>query len=198
MHVGYIKRMRGLLYGVAINLFNIRPSHRDHINDAELKDLNTSMIDIGHRASANYKGLCIWEDSITRANLELQTAIKAIQEEKDRRQLGATQIANCDHANITLDCNYLEEEITEHKNYLTAEDHVITKGMRMRKLWREQMEKITKDLSDIIATVNNNNKISKTNQPYEGGNLSKPCLVSPRASIWRLNNTHQQGNIRGK
>ena len=116
MHVGYIERMRDLAYEVAIDFINIEPNHKDHINDAELKDLNTSMIDIGHRASSNYKGLCTWEASITRANLELQTAIKAVQEEKDRRQLGATQIAICDHANITMDCNYLEEEVTEHKN----------------------------------------------------------------------------------
>ena len=42
IHVGYIKRMRELVYGAAIDLINIGPSNRDHINDAELKDLNTS------------------------------------------------------------------------------------------------------------------------------------------------------------
>ena len=47
MHVGYIERMRGLAHGVAIAHICIGPSNRDHINDAELKDLNNSMIDNG-------------------------------------------------------------------------------------------------------------------------------------------------------
>ena len=72
-HVGYIARMRELAYGVAIDLINIGPSNRDYINDVELDGLNASMIDIGHRASTNYKGQRIWKDPITR----LQTAIKA-------------------------------------------------------------------------------------------------------------------------
>ena len=96
-HVGYIARMRELANGVAIDLIHIGPSNRDYINDVELKDLNASMIDIGHRASTNYKDLRIWKDPITR----LQTAINAVQEESDLRQLGATQIAICDHATIT-------------------------------------------------------------------------------------------------
>ena len=126
LHVGYIERMRDLAYEVAIDLIKIEPRHREHINDAELKDLNTSMIDIGHRASASYKGLCTWEASIARANLELQTATKAIHEEEDHRHMEATQMAKCDHANITMDCNYLENEVTKYENYLTAEDQVIT------------------------------------------------------------------------
>ena len=101
----------------------------------------------------NYKDWRIWKDPITR----LQTAIKAVQEESDHRQLGATQIAICDHAIITLDCNYLEEEVTEHKNYLTAEDHVIAMGMRSREEWRERMEQISKELSNLTTTTTSNN-----------------------------------------
>ena len=56
-----------------------------------------------------------------------------------------------------MDYDALEQEVTQYGNYLTAEDHVITKGMKMREPWREQTGQITKDLSDLIATVNNNN-----------------------------------------
>ena len=66
--------MRELANGVAIDLIDIGPSNRDYINDAELKDLNASMIDIGHRAFTKYKDLRIWKDPIIR----LQTAIKAV------------------------------------------------------------------------------------------------------------------------
>ena len=33
---------------------------------------------------------------------------------------------------------------------------MITKGMEMREEWREQMEQITKDLSDLITTIYSN------------------------------------------
>ena len=87
LHVGYIERMKELAYGVATDLIYSELEHRSFINDAELNDLITSMIDIGHKASATYKGLCNWEASITRANLKLQTATKCVQKEKDIRQL---------------------------------------------------------------------------------------------------------------
>ena len=57
----------------------------------------------------------------------------------------------------TENAKSLKQDVTQHGNYLTAEDHVITKGMKMREPWREQMEQITKDLSNLVATVNNNN-----------------------------------------
>ena len=74
-HLGYIAKMRELAYGVAMDLVNIGPGNRDHINDVELGGLNTSMIDIGHKASTHYKDLRIWKDSIT----TLQSAMEAIQ-----------------------------------------------------------------------------------------------------------------------
>ena len=60
LHVGYIKRMSDLTYDVADDLLDIDPGCRDHINDTELKDLSTSMINIGRKASATYGDLCTW------------------------------------------------------------------------------------------------------------------------------------------
>ena len=92
------------------------------------------MIDVGHKASTHYKDLRIWKDPIT----TLQTAMEFIQEESNHRQLGATQAAICDHGNITTDCDFLEKEITEPQNYLIAENHIVTMGMRSRGEWKEQ------------------------------------------------------------
>ena len=89
--------MRGLTYEVAIDLLDIEPTCRDHINDAELKDFSTSMIDIGRRASAIYKDLCTKEASIASANLELLYARKAPHEGKDYRKQRAIGIAKCNH-----------------------------------------------------------------------------------------------------
>ena len=111
----------------------------------ELSDLNTSMIDIGHKASTHYKDLRIWKDSIT----TLQTAMEAIQEESNHRQLGATQAAICDHGNITTYCDFLEKKITEPKNYHIANNHVVTKGMRSGGEWKKKMERINKELSNL-------------------------------------------------
>ena len=38
-------------------------------------------------------------------------------------------MAKCNYANITIDHDYLLEEVTEHKDYLSAEDHIIIEGM---------------------------------------------------------------------
>ena len=73
-----------------------------------------------------------------------------MQDEKVHRQKKATERAKSIHTNIELDYDALKQEVTQHGNYLTAEDHVITKGMKMREPWRKQMEQITKDLFDLI------------------------------------------------
>ena len=67
LQVEYLKRMSGLTYKVNNGLLDIDPVCRDHINDAELKDFSTSMINIGRRASTIYKDLCTREASIARA-----------------------------------------------------------------------------------------------------------------------------------
>ena len=46
LHVEYLEQMSGLINDVAINLLNIDPGCRDHINDAELKDFNTYIVPI--------------------------------------------------------------------------------------------------------------------------------------------------------
>ena len=79
-------------------------------------------------------------DTIHTANYELQVATKDIQGDADHRNLGATEAAKCDHANITMDHDYLQQEVTEHRNYLSAEDHIIIKGMEWREKWRKQMD----------------------------------------------------------
>ena len=44
----------------------------------------------------------------------------------------------------------------EHRNYHNAEDHVITKGMGNREAWREQMEQINREFSNLTTTTTNN------------------------------------------
>ena len=68
-------------------------------------------------------------------------------EGKDYRKEGAIATAKCDHAYISYDYDCLVQKVTEHENYLTAEDHVITKGMKQREEWRRQMGQINKELS---------------------------------------------------
>ena len=63
---------------------------------------------------------------------------------------------------ITKNHDCLEQEITQHGNYLTVERHVITQGMEKRKPWTEQMKQITKDLSNL-STMIYNNSIPYTN-----------------------------------
>ena len=55
-------------------------------------------------------------DPIHTANYELQVATKDIQRDADHRKLGAIELAKCNHANIKMDYNYLQQEITEQKN----------------------------------------------------------------------------------
>ena len=55
-----------------------------------------------------------------------------------------------------MDYDDQKGEVTRHGNYLTAQDHVIFNGMKMREPWKKQMEQITKDLSDLTAMINNN------------------------------------------
>ena len=56
-HVGYIIKMTNLTCAVAIELINQDPTSRDLINDMELRDFNTSMIDISQRASTAYTNM---------------------------------------------------------------------------------------------------------------------------------------------
>ena len=63
-----------MAHEIADDLLDIEPTCSNHINDIELKDFSTYMINIGRKASAIYGELCTWEASISRASLALQKA----------------------------------------------------------------------------------------------------------------------------
>ena len=69
---------------------------------------------------------------------------------------GEREKAKSSHKHIILDYDTLKEEVTQHGNYLTTEDHVITIGMKKREPWKKQMKQISKDLSDLTALINTN------------------------------------------
>ena len=145
-HVGYIIRMLSLTYAVDIELLETRPTCRD-INDMEIRDFSTSMIDISHRASTFYTNLRTRMDPADAAKLlddnnALHKAMQNIQRDSCLVKLGTTEMAKCNYANLTLDHEYLLEEIMEHEDYLSAEDHVIIQGMKQREEWKEMMNKI--------------------------------------------------------
>ena len=156
-HVGYITEMSDLTYKTAHSLMGIEPTCRTHTSDTELRDFGTSIINIGCKTTDIYRTLCTKEVSIAEANLDLNRAMKALQQGKDDRQLRIREAAKTSYACITNNHNSLKQEITQHKNYLTADSHTITQGMRKREPWTEHMEKITKDLSDLNAMTYNNN-----------------------------------------
>ena len=68
-------------------------------------------------------------------------------------KLGTTETAKCNYANLTLDHEYLLEEVMEHEDYLSAEDHVIIQGMKQREEWKEMMNKITRELLHLTSTI---------------------------------------------
>ena len=72
----------------------------------------------------------------------------------DLKQKGAREEAKALHMNIMMDCNNLNQEVVRHGPYSTAEDHVITNGMRERKLWKEQMSTISRDLVHLKYLIN--------------------------------------------
>ena len=137
VHVEYLEQMSNLVDGVAEDLLDIDPGCRDHINDTELKDFSTSIINIGCRASTIYADLYTWNAPITKAGRGLHQAMETVQHGKDHRQRLATEIAKSIHTCIMLDHDYLKQEVIQHGNYLTAEDHLITKGMERRESWRK-------------------------------------------------------------
>ena len=162
VHVGYIKKMKSLTYNVAIELLGIKPMCRDLINDVELKDFSTSMIDISHKASNLYIDLCTRMDptqttKIHTANLVLQIAIQDIQRDADHTKLGTTKMAKGNYANITINHDYLLEEVMKHKDYLSAEDHIIIEGMEQREEWKKSMDQITRELLHLTITITSHN-----------------------------------------
>ena len=117
----------------------------------------TSIIDIGRRASALYKNMCTKEESIDSAHIGMLYARQAAHKGKDYRRQRAIRIAQRDHASIDYDCKNLIEEVTRHKDYPTAENHDINKKARRRVNWKGQMELINKAFSLLTTTINSNN-----------------------------------------
>ena len=66
----------------------------------------------------------------------------------------ATETAKASHINIQADYSILKQEVTEHGNNLTTEDHIITEGMKSRKPWKTQIAQLTKDLTNLKALIN--------------------------------------------
>ena len=64
----------------------------------------------------------------------------------------------------------MKQEVTHHGNYPTAEDHIITEGMKLRKPWRTQAAQITKDLTNLKALINTHG-IVDINISTLGGNV---------------------------
>ena len=89
-------------------------------------------------------------------NRALQTAMHNIKRDVCLVKKGTTEKAKCIYLNIKLDHKYLLDEVTEH-NYLTAEDHIIIHGMKLREGWKETMDKITKDLIHLTTTITSHN-----------------------------------------
>ena len=108
-HIGYILDMTNLTYAVPVEIINHYPTSRDLINDMEIRDFNTSMIDISQRASAIYTNreifgirtdvrdcerLNTWRDGnmedILAANTKLQKATQDLQEYSNKLKLETT------------------------------------------------------------------------------------------------------------
>ena len=60
-----------------------------------------------------------------------------------------------------LDYDSLHQEVTEHKNYSTSEDHIITSGMEKREPWNKRMRQLLRDLSTFRALVNTHDSTCK-------------------------------------
>ena len=131
----------------------------------ELRDFSTSMIDISHRASTFYTNLGTRMDptqivEILTANTKLQKATQDIQRDSNLMKLGTTETAKCNYANLTLDHEYLLEEVMEHEDYLSAEDHVIIQGMKQREEWKEKINKIARELLHLTTMITSHSMLS--------------------------------------
>ena len=51
----------------------------------------------------------------------------------------------------------MKQEVTQYGNYLTVEDHVITKGTKNREPWKKQAALISKEFTNLKALINTNN-----------------------------------------
>ena len=92
--------MTSLIYGVALELLEIKPTCKDLINNMELRDFSMSMINISHRASTFYTNLSTRLDPKDDARVlivhrALQTAIHDVQREVCYVKKGTIEKAKC-------------------------------------------------------------------------------------------------------
>ena len=135
----YIRRINDMTFKANTDFLDIEADYKNDIDAAELDDFRTSITNIEHKTSATYADLCTWRASNAKAPVRTspppnQTSgdVRIVQDKKAYRQKEATEKARSIHTHIELDYNALKQEVTQHGNYLTVEDHVITKGMKMR------------------------------------------------------------------
>ena len=136
LHVSYIRRMSSLTHKVNSELINTDQTGNNHINDTDLKNYGTSIIDIGRRASALYKNMCTKEESNDSAHIGMLYPRQAAPKGKDYRRQRAIGIEQRDHPSIDYDCKNLIKEVTRHKDYPTAENHDINKKATRRVNWK--------------------------------------------------------------
>ena len=141
---------------VTTNLLDIDVDYVDNIDPTELENFKADLKDIECRTSVVYT----WKASNTRPQARPQQTPNSsptdtdVQDRKNHRLQQAKETAKASHTNIQADYCILKEEVMEHGNYLTAENHIITEGMKLRKPWKTQVTKITKDLVNLKALIN--------------------------------------------
>ena len=101
-----------------IDSLDIETNYKNNIETTELDIIRASITNIERRTSTTHIDLCTWRTSNTRA----------------RRQEEAKSV----YTHIESSYAALSQEITRHGDYLTAEDNVISEGLKMEKPWKEQ------------------------------------------------------------
>ena len=136
---GHIKRIRNLTLEADTDILGIAADHEGDINATELENFKASLQDIERETSTAYKDHCTWKGSITRPQSRTHhspntTSSNAdVQDRQAHRLVQATETAKAAYINIKADSDIMKQEVTQHGNYLTAEDHIITEGMKSRK-----------------------------------------------------------------
>ena len=153
LHVKYLEQMSSTISDVAKDILKIDTDRKNHINDVDIKDFETSIIDIGYEASNIYADVYTYIAPITEAGRKLDKSIKAVQQGRNHRRKRETETAKSTHMCITLDYDCLRQEVTQHRNHPTIKTHEITKGLERRESWKSQMHQLKKDLCNLMTMV---------------------------------------------
>ena len=108
-----IRRIKDMLLESNTDPMDIEDRYENDIDTTKICTLRASITNIERRTSTAHTDLCTWRASNTRA----------------RRQEEAKSVFT--HIESSYDA--LSQEITQYGDYLIAEDHVISKGLRMEK-----------------------------------------------------------------